>query len=236
MPEKNLESQIIKDLYTVTLEENQTVFTYFGWAGIILRTKRHALAFDIGEKCIHKSEINLIENLDLQLYSHTHWDHFTPPVTKKIFENTEAPVIVEPQVAVELTNDIPADKLKSINSGDTLKINDFEIKAILGVHPRPITLFRVKWSECNLFHGADSGYVPLKDYSADLAFIPTGSPSPSCSPLNALQMLLDIEPQIVVAMHGTKKQMQKFKTLALEKLPETKVILPEVNKPIKLTL
>jgi L-ascorbate metabolism protein UlaG (beta-lactamase superfamily) len=234
--EKKIESDIIKNLYTVPLKENEVVFTFFGWAGIILRTKNHAIAIDIGEKCVQKGEIQSIKHLDLQLYSHTHWDHFSLPVTKKIFEITEAPVIAEPQVAVELTNDIPAGKLKNPSSGDILKIKGFEIKAISGVHPRPITLFHVNWNECNLFHGADSAYVPLNTYSADLAFIPTGSPSPSISVQNALKMVLDIEPQVVVAMHGFKKQMQKFKALTLEKFPDSEVIVPEVRKLEKFTL
>ena len=116
MPERITESDVIKKLYAVPLEENEIVFTFFGWAGIILRTKNHAIAIDIGKKCVQKREIKSIKHLDLQLYSHTHWDHFSLPVTKKIFEVTEASVIAEPQVAVELTNDIPADKLKSLSS------------------------------------------------------------------------------------------------------------------------
>ncbi|MHA2291963.1 MAG: MBL fold metallo-hydrolase [Candidatus Hodarchaeales archaeon] len=236
MSEKKADSQIIDDIYKVPLDENEVTFTYFGWAGIILRTKSHAIALDIGEKSLQKDQLSSIKNLDLQLYSHTHWDHYSLPVTKKIFETTKAPVIAEPQVATELKDNIPADKLRSLQSGDTLSLDGFEIKAIAGIHPRPITLFRVKWKECNLFHGADSGYIPLKNYLADLAFIPTGSPSPSCSPQNALKMVVDIKPQVVVAMHGTNAQMQKFKSLVNDKFPDTKIILPEMKKIIKFTL
>jgi L-ascorbate metabolism protein UlaG (beta-lactamase superfamily) len=178
----------------------------------------------------------IIENLDLHFYSHNHWDHFSSNVTEQIFELTSAPVIAERQVASELENKITDKKLKSTISGKTITINGFEIKAISGIHPCPITLFRVKWEEGSFFHGADSGYVPLKDYPADIAFIPTGSPSPSCSPEKALKMVLDVEPKVAIAMHGTKRQMEKFKTLTNKELPDITVIIPLVNKPTKFNL
>ncbi|MFX0093574.1 MAG: MBL fold metallo-hydrolase [Candidatus Hodarchaeota archaeon] len=236
MPEKKSDSQIFKELFSIPLEKQEAIFAYFGWAGIVFRTEKHVIAIDMGEKCFQTDDIPAFEKLNLQLYSHTHWDHFSLPVTKKIFETTEAPVIAEPQVASELKNNIPADKLFSPNSGETIVVDEFEISAVSGVHPRPITLFRVKWDECSFFHGADSGYVPLEDYSADLAFIPTGSPSPSCSPEKGLKMVLDIKPRIIVAMHGNKTQMRKFEALTRKNLPDVEVILPDMKEPIKLSL
>ena len=39
-----------------------------------------------------------------------------------------------------------------------------------------------------MFHAGDSGYVQVKDYPSDLAFLPTGSPSPTASPEYALKL------------------------------------------------
>ncbi|MHA2297595.1 MAG: MBL fold metallo-hydrolase [Candidatus Hodarchaeales archaeon] len=238
MSVSNDESNIIANLYNTPLEDdNELFFLYFGWAGIILRTKEdNVIAVDIGKKSMEKDQLNSIHRLDLQLYSHTHWDHFHRPVTKKLFNSTAAPMITEPQVALEMQKNIPPDKLNSINSGESINIDKFKIRAIAGVHPRPITLFWVKWDECSFFHGADSGYIPLQDFSADIAFIPTGSPSPSCSAENGLKMVLDIEPRVVVAMHGFKRQMEKFKALVHENLPDTTVIIPAVKKLTKIRL
>ncbi|MFW9855407.1 MAG: MBL fold metallo-hydrolase [Candidatus Thorarchaeota archaeon] len=229
---------MIRELYRTQIEENEVCFIYFGWAGILLRTKTKTVAIDLGEKCLSYNHIASIQTLDLQLYSHTHWDHFGRSTTKKLFEVTQAPIVAEPDVAAELTGDIPSHMLTSSKSGEEVKINGFTIKAVAGVHPRPITVFRVEWDECKLFHGADSGYVPLTEYGADLAFIPTGTPSPSCSPENGLKMVLDIQPRIAVAMHGSKKQMQKFRDLVgknLDRLPNTQVVFAQVHEILSLS-
>lgn len=236
MPDSLTNSDIVRELYNKRVQEGEVIFTYFGWAGIILRTKKVALALDIGKKCIKKSQIISMKNLDLHFYSHTHWDHFNSEVAEEIFAFTSAPVIAEPQVISELKNKIPENELNSAISGKTIILNGFEIEAVSGIHPIPITLFRVKWDECSFFHGADSDYVPLKDYAADFAFIPTGTPSPSCSPEKALKMVLDVEPKIVIAMHGTKRQMEKFRALVNEELSDTTVIIPIINKLTKFKL
>lgn len=70
----------------------------------------------------------------------------------------------------------------------------------------------------------------MKDYPAKLAFLPTGFPSPSCSPESALRLALDLEPHVAVAMHGKLAQMDKFKALVKKELPETTVIIPKKNK------
>ena len=235
----NSDPEVIKKLYDTPIKKGEVCFCYFGWAGVLIRTKNHVIGIDLGEKCLSYNHIASIDPLDLQLYSHTHWDHFSRLVTKKIFETTHAPVVAEPQVASELTTDIPAHQLKSPHSGDSITINGFNVKTIAGIHPRPITLFRIVWDGCKLFHGADSGYVPLTKYGADLAFIPTGTPSPSCSPENGLKMVLDIKPRIVVAMHGTNKQMQKFRDLVIKninQLPDTQVMFAQVKKVIKVSI
>jgi len=69
-----------------------------------------------------------------------------------------------------------------------------------------------------------------KDYPAKLAFLPTGLPSPSCSPESALKFTLDLKPRVAVAMHGKLAQMNKFKTLVKKGLLDTTVIIPEKNK------
>ncbi|WP_455465219.1 MBL fold metallo-hydrolase [Candidatus Hodarchaeum mangrovi] len=226
----------IKKFYNLPLEEKQAFFIYSGWASIIFRTKEKILAFDIGEKGITTEALNSIQQLDLHLYSHTHWDHFSPRVIKKLFELTKAPLIAEPMVAKEIPNEIPRDRIKIPSKDEIIHISGFEITSTVGIHPRPITLFRVKWNETSIFHGADSGYVNLTKFNADLAFIPTGTPSPSCSPEKGLKMVIDIQPHIAIAIHGTTKQMQKFKELVEKKLPECSVIIPNMNQITKVAL
>ncbi|MFX0182309.1 MAG: MBL fold metallo-hydrolase [Candidatus Hodarchaeota archaeon] len=220
------------------MQKNELTFIYLGFAGIILRTKDNTLAFDLGEKCISKEDIIGIKTLDIQFYSHTHWDHFDIDVTKELFSHTRAKIVAEAQVYEELSN-IMESELSVLNiakPGETLSINGFEVDTAVGVHPRPISIFRVKWADFSIFHGADSGPVSLKNYHADVAFLPTGTPSPTCSPENALKMALDIKPKVIVAMHGTVKQMTKLKSIAEKRIPDVKIILPQQNEVMKIDL
>ena len=88
----------------------------------------------------------------------------------------------------------------------------------------------------SIFHGGDSGFVPLKGLKADVAFLPTGEPSPTASPTDALKMALDLNPKLVVTIHGSKAQNKQFQSLAGKELPEAKVYIPERWKPIKVKL
>jgi L-ascorbate metabolism protein UlaG (beta-lactamase superfamily) len=217
----------IQELYELTLNEDELAFIYLGYAGIILRSQKGVLAFDVSQECIRDEEIAALKKLDLQFYSHTHWDHWDPGATLKILERTGAKIVAEPQVVTEMGDSLASDALTAARPGQPLTINRVEVSAIEGVHPRPITLFHVKWGAFRIFHGADSGYVPLGDYPSDLAFVPVGTPSPSCSPKNALNMVLDVRPQAVVAMHGNQKQLREFRRLVERQMPETEIILPE---------
>jgi len=77
-----------------------------------------------------------------------------------------------------------------------------------------------------VFHAGDSGYVPLKDYQSQLAFLPTGRWSPTSSPENAFKMASELKPNVVVVMHGSKGQHKEFENLLKEKMSQTKAIVP----------
>jgi L-ascorbate metabolism protein UlaG (beta-lactamase superfamily) len=230
-------STSIKELVTIPLEKNEIAFIYFGYSGVILKTKDKTIAIDMCKMSFDSDDkIKELENLDLQLNTHTHRDHFDAETTIKIFEISRAMVVADPEVIKGLENKMPPEKVKALTSGESFSIDGLEISAVSGVHPGSITLFKIKLPDFSIFHGGDSGYIPLKDYTADLAFLPTGAPSPSCSPENALNMALDVNPKVVVTMHGSQDQMQKFKTLALKELPALNVIIPKIKEPQKIVL
>ncbi|MFX0171941.1 MAG: MBL fold metallo-hydrolase [Candidatus Hodarchaeota archaeon] len=229
-------STSINELFEVNLESNEVAFIYLGFAGIILRTKEKAIAIDVGEKCLNSRDIMEIKNLDIQLYSHTHWDHFNIDVTTKIFAKTKANIVAEPQVFEELKSIMASEGsvLYSAKPRGTIILNGLEVAIVGGIHPRPISIFRIKWDNFSIFHGADSGPVPLGNYPANVAFLPTGTPSPTCSPENALKMALDIKPRTIVAMHGRQVQMEKFKAIAKKKMPNVTVVIPKQNEVMKI--
>ena len=51
---------------------------------------------------------------------------------------------------------------------------------------------------------------------------------------NALKMARDLNPKVVVAMHGTKTQLGKFKKLMEKKMLDTSVITPAICELVKI--
>jgi L-ascorbate metabolism protein UlaG (beta-lactamase superfamily) len=218
------------------LAEDELAFIYLGYAGILLRCKDRVLAFDVGKESIRPGEIEALERLDIQFYSHIHWDHWDAQVTRELLERTGAQIVAEPQIVQKMRGQVPPDVLKAATPGERLTIDGLEIASIVGIHPSPIVVFHVKCDGLEVFFGADSGYVPLGDYAADVAFIPAGSPSPSCSPEKALKMACDVRPQVAVAMHGNLGQLQEFRRLVERELPGTRVITPEPCELVRASL
>lgn len=66
------DSAPIHELFQLTLNQNELAFIYLGFAGIILKVNDRVLAFDVGKECLHQDEIEALEHLDVQFYSHTH--------------------------------------------------------------------------------------------------------------------------------------------------------------------
>ncbi len=120
-------------------------------------------------------------------------------------------------------------------SSSSFKVNGIQVKLHRGVHPRPINQFRVSIGQLKVLHAADSGYWPVGTGKIDVAFLPTGTPSPTCHPGVALAMAMDIKPTFAVAVHGDKKQRQKFKALVRHELPDTTVVIPQENELVILS-
>ena len=82
-------------------------FIYFGWAGILIKTRGKIIAFDLSNYIMKDHNLSNIKKLDLQLNSHIHYDHFEVPSTLQLYEQTKANVIAEPQVYDELVGKMP---------------------------------------------------------------------------------------------------------------------------------
>ena len=78
-----------------------------------------------------------------------------------------------------------------------------------------------------VFHSGDLGYVPLKDFVSDVAFLPVGRMSPTASPDHAFKMAADIQPHVALAMHGSKNQKLGFQNKIQESMPQTCVLIME---------
>ncbi|MCW4036694.1 MAG: MBL fold metallo-hydrolase [Candidatus Bathyarchaeota archaeon] len=217
------------------LDPDEAALMYLGYSGVILRTLAGVVAFDVAD-LLGGDEIKALKNLDLLLFTHGHGDHYKSRETIEILSETDADIVAEPSLARELRGKVPSEKLTSAEPGKTYEIGEYEVKAIKGIHRGPINLYQVKMGEHTVFHGGDSGYVPLKEYESDLALLPTGRPSPTASPRDALRMAQDLRPKVVLAIHGSSAQSREFEGVVKEKMAGTTILIPEPYRPEKVSL
>jgi L-ascorbate metabolism protein UlaG (beta-lactamase superfamily) len=192
------------------------------------------VAIDVANR-LDSGDIAAIKKLDLLFYTHNHGDHYHRAPARKLVAATDAHIVAQQQVAEDLRGRVPSNRLTTATVGAPVNVGGFAVETVEGIHPRPISLCRIMKGDCSVFHAGDSGYVPVQDYQATVAFLPTGRPSPSCSPESALDFALDLCPRVAVAMHGHKAQLAKFKSLVAKKLPNTRVVIPEKFQPETLT-
>lgn len=216
----------IRDFFDLSLKKDEVAVFYLGVSGIVARTINHAVLIDPAG-FFKKDEISVLKTINLVLFTHNHLDHFSGSATEAIFKATAAPIVAETKVTKKLNGKIPAEKLTSAENKKTYNFSDLSATAIEGIHRGPIILYQIKMGEITLFHGGDSGYVPLKDFPSDIAFVPTGRMSPTASPENAYKMVADIRPNTAVAIHGSNKQKQQFEQKVREHMPNTSVLIME---------
>lgn len=225
----------VKELYELEVKENELAFLHLGYSGVLLRTAHTCMAFDIAN-LLSRDEIADMKCLELLVFTHGHYDHYEKRTTLGVHEHTNCSIVAETGVYNDLKGSVASEKLFESRAGSTIKVGEREISAIAGVHVGPILLYVVDIAGLKLFYGGDSGYVPLKAYRADVAIIPTGDPSPTASPDDALKMALDLRPKVVIPVHGSKTQHDKFKSSVEKQLPETKVVIPEERRAAKIQL
>ncbi len=227
----------ISDLFASSLGEKDVAFMFLSYSGVIVKTSKGTVIIDPADLLKDKELDVLKENkIDLVLFTHGHGDHYNPDSTLDLLEATDAPVLAEPSVANSLKEAVPSDKLTSAEPGKTYTIGGITVSAIKGIHVGPINLYHIQMGDISLFHGGDSGDVSLEDFSADLAFLPTGMPSPSASPQKAFQMAEDLNPSVIVAIHGSASQSRELEGKVKEAMPETTVIIPEAFTTKEITL
>jgi len=214
------------ELLSSELSEGEVVFTFLGFSGVIVRIADATFAFDV-DNLIPPKVYDKLERIDFVLYTHYHTDHFHLETAMKLYYDHTPVIIAEPRVYEELNIYIPSSALVKAPPRGRMRIRDVIIAILEGRHVCPTCLFAARKGNIRIFHGGDSGYVDLSKYNVEVAFVPTGHPSPTASPEDALKMVLDLKPKIIVAIHGKTEEMSKFKELITAKGVEGEVILPE---------
>src|SRR4030042_5756282 len=225
MAQKSKISDLNK-LLASSLGTNDVAFMYLEYSGVIIKTSTCTIIIDPAD-LLKDEEIDVFKQVDLLLFTHSHGDHYSAKEALAIFNATGTPIIAEPLVANDLKAKVPLDKLTSAIPGKTYTFGDIAVNTIIGIHQCPINLYQIKTAGLGLFHAGDSGYVPVKDYPSDLAFLPTGIERPfvpSASPENAFKLASELKPSVIVTFHGSVNHSEELAKKIKEKMPKTTVI------------
>ena len=216
---------------------NEMKFMFFKQSTVIFKASNKTILIDPAAN-IDKAILEKLKKsgLDLLIFTHAHYDHYDYAAALEIFAATGAHIVAAPEVAKELRQEVPKEKISVSSHQEKTSLNDIDVTAIMGKHIGPIYLYHIAVGNVRTFHGGDSAYIPLSDYPSDVAFVPTGDPSPTCSPKDAFKMVADLKPQVAVAIHGSPHQNEQFKTMMQDGLPDIALILPSRGEPLSLTL
>lgn len=229
----------LEKLFSTPLPDKNVAYMSLTFSGVIVRTPGGTIIVDPAD-LLAETDIAVLKKHGVQavLYTHGHGDHFAAGAARRLALETGATIVADPAVAAGLqkAGGIPPDKLISATTGRSVKAGRFTIQPITGKHIGPITLFHVQSGSVSFFHGGDSAYVPLGKFKADLAFLPTGAPSPTASPDDAYRMAVDIQPRTIVLMHGSDAQNAAFSQKAKAGLPGAAIENPDPFKFYVLTL
>ncbi len=230
-------TQDIADFASTVPGPDEVAFVFLGYSGILVRTGDQVIAVDPANLLAEEDMPALKRaGLKLVLYTHGHGDHFHFPTALQLWKSTGAVLAAEPSVAGQLRGKVPAEGLITAEPGKTFTVGDISVDCVEGEHIGPIVLFRIRIGDMTLFHGGDSNAVPLSDYPSQVAFLPTGQPSPTASPEAAFRMASDLKPQAVVVFHGSEDQHAEFKEKMASGHPNVSVIVPEPGKTMTITL
>lgn len=210
-------------------------FVYLGYACVISLLEEYTLVFDPADM-IGEEEIDKLRKPIITLYTHAHDDHFHARTALRLYEMKASFFVSNPEVHRTLMDFLPSHSCRVLEPRRGVRVGPLRIFAIGGSHAEPSNIYYVVSEHLRVIHGDSSGYVDLSKLSADVAFMPTGSPSLDASPENAARMARDVKARYAVAIHGTEEQMNEFKSILERECPSCRALVPEVGRYYELGL
>ena len=204
-------------------------------AGFVIKTSQNIIVIDPSD--LLSDDLDALEKVDAILITHDHGDHFNMDSTIMMQKKTGAYVIANPPAFSVLSEQISSDKLVKMLPNNVNTLDGISITAFLGEHPSEMPLlYVIEVDGFRIFDGSDSAYVDVLKYmdsEVHIALVPTGDPSPSASPTDAFEMTKATKPYVVIPMHGSPEQMQRFAEMLEDSELETNVIIP---KPLEIII
>jgi len=229
-----------KSFSEIQVGEREISVLFLGESTFVLKTVRHTIIIDPASK-ISRDDAKILGKVDAILITHEHSDHFVSGATLNLHQEFNCPVIVNKGAYESLKNSISEEgKLILMNSGETVILDGIIVEAVEADHPADSPLmYVVTLDDITILHASDSGFVQsLERFSGriDLALLPIGSPSPSASPSDALEMARAVMPKKIIMMHGSASEFSEFKDLIEDSGLNTAIEEVEASKPRKISL
>jgi len=239
-------SNALSDFYEIDSNQGEIAIMWLGnhqkgslqgyaSAGFVIKTSQNVFVIDPSNLLL--DDLDALEKVDAILITHDHGDHFNIDSTIMMQEKTGAYVVANPPAFSVLSEQISSDKLVEMLPNNVISLDGISITAFLGEHPSEMPLlYVIEVDGFRIFHGSDSAYVDVLKYmesEVHIALVPTGDPSPTASPTDAFEMTKATKPYVVIPMHGSPEQMQRFAEILEDSELETNVIIP---KPLEIII
>ncbi len=178
---------------------------------------------------------------DAILYTHEHSGHFDPDFLSSILREFSAPpvLVVNKGVFRAVRRWVDWDRLIKVKEGESIQISGMRVHTLRAVHPgiHPV-VFLLEIGGKAIFHGDSTGFSRMLEAFSpvDLAFVPSGSPSPNASPKEAVRIVRALVPRVTVPFHGDEGELREVeRRIELANL-DIRVILPDAGRKISLEL
>ncbi len=218
------------------MDQDKLEFLWRGYSSLTLKFKGKLIVYDPADT-ISEADMQTLENVDLLIYSHGHFDHYQERVAKNLFEKFNCEVLSDEETYGR-TRKFAGEKAYKLKPGESFELKGIKVKTFKGRHVGPENLYLVEVGDIGVFLGSDSGYPGdlSKTGKTDVAFTPVGHPSPTASPKDAFKMVKDLKPRFAVPIHGSRGEILQFKELIESQGLEVKVVVAEPYKPIEINL
>lgn len=217
---------------------------WLGHAGFHIKLDEKKILIDpwLTGNPLAKEKPENIKDVDIILVTHDHGDHLGDTV--EIAKRIDAIVVGVFELAQYISGQ-GVKRVLGMNIGGTATLDGIKITLVPAFHScsrgTPVG-FVVRNDYESFYHAGDTGlFCDMKIigeiYKPKVVMLPIGSYY-TMGPLEALKAVEMIEPEIVIPMHYNtfpviKQNPSVFKKMVEEKMPEIKVIIPNIGEWIK---
>jgi L-ascorbate metabolism protein UlaG (beta-lactamase superfamily) len=214
--------------------KNEILFVWFNrYAGVTIKTPSKTLVVDPVDV-----KAKNLQKADAVLITHEHYDHLDQSLVAEIHRLSQCMVVADTTSAKRLRNTIPSEKLREVQPGVEVKIDDVSVKAEKCNHPpasTPVSYIITSEDGVKIFHTADS--LPYPEMAIigerekfDVVFCTVGI-APGASPETGFEIARLTKPKVAVPYHtGSTADLKRFSELLKKDMPKTTCLVPEVGK------